>query len=163
MALQNRNVVNPVPNSQQLSHQLHNFLSIDDEMLALVQRYRTVLLDAITDYPDVGHETLLKFAPTAEALALCQQEGEDPQTIATQQAAYLQALLDADDITAPLLTHAGGQYYNEHLNPLWILGSYYQYIDQLTALVTHSPDIADARTVLRCPPRSVNWCSATWG
>lgn len=143
MTVQSRNVVNQVSSSQQLSHQFHDFLSIDDEMRALVQRYRAVLLAAISGYPDVSHDTLLKFEPTAEGLALSQQEGEDPQAIAAQQSAYLQALLDADDITAPLLTHAGARHYGEQIKPLWILGSYYQYIDQLTALVARCPDITD--------------------
>ena len=144
MALQNRNVVDLVSSSQQLSHQFHDFLSIDDEMLTLVRRYRSVLLTAIAGYPDVSHDALLKFEPSAEGLTLCQQTGEDPKTIAAQQSAYLQGLLDADDVTAPLLTHAGAQHYGQHINPLWILGSYYQYIDQLTALVAHNPDIDDA-------------------
>ncbi len=143
MALHSRNVVNLVSSSQQLSHQFHDFLSIDDEMLALVHRYRSVLLDAISNYPDVGHDTLLKFEPNAAALTLYQQTGEDPQSVAARQTAYLQALLDADGISAPLLTHTGAQHYGQQIKPLWILASYYQYIDQLTALVTHCPDIAD--------------------
>lgn len=143
MTNQNGNVVDLLSSSQQLNRQFHAFLSIDDEMLTLVQRYRSVLLDAISDYPDVSHNTLLKFEPSAEGLTQYQQAREDPQVIAERQTSYLKALLDDDENSAPLLTHAGAQYYSQRIKPLWILASYYQYLDQLTTLIADCPDIEE--------------------
>jgi diguanylate cyclase (GGDEF)-like protein len=143
MAVQNSNVVDLSPGSQQFSRQLRKFLSVDDGTLALVRRYRSALLDAIAHYPSVSHAHLLQFEPSAEGLSKLQQAGENPQAIAAQQASYLEALLDADEICAPLLTLAGAQHYEQNIKPQWILASYYQYIDQLTTLTALCPGIAD--------------------
>lgn len=144
MAVQNNNVVSFDPSSQQLSEQFHHFLNVGDETLALVEHYREVLLEDISSYPDISHEHLLRYEPTPEALTRYQREGENPQAIADKQAAYLNALLDTSSTeNASLLTDAGTQHYGQHIKPVWILGSYYQYIEQLTVLINQSPSIED--------------------
>lgn len=144
MAVQNENVVNLIPSSQQLSEQFRHFLNIDADTLALIKRYRITLLKGIPRYPDIHHEHLLKFEPTAEALTRCQDEGENPRAIAKQQTAYLHALLDPETTkNATLLTDAGTHHYGQHIKPMWILGSYYQYIEQLNSLIKKCPGIDD--------------------
>ena len=142
MAVQSENVVNLIPSSQELSKQFHHFLNVDEAAHALVKRYRTTLLDGINQYPDIRHEHLLQFEPTAEALTRCQLEGENPQAIAEEQAVYLRALLNSNTAkNASLLTDAGAHYYGQHIKPVWILSSYYQYIEQLNTLITQCPGI----------------------
>lgn len=145
MAVQNKNVVNFIPDSRQLSHQLRHFLKIDDDALALVQRYRSALLKGIGSNPDISHEHLLQFEPTAEAIERHRYEGKNPKAVAQQQANYLSALLNADmgNHNASLLTHAGSLHYGQHIKPMWILGSYYQYIDKLNTLISQCPDISE--------------------
>lgn len=142
MALQSENVVSLIPSSQQLSEQFRHFLNVDENTLALVKRYRSALLNGINGYPDISHEHLLKFEPTVEALTRCQREGEDPKAVAEEQATYLRALLNPDTTqSTSLLTDAGTHHYGQHIKPMWILGSYYQYIEQLNTLIAQCPEI----------------------
>ena len=144
MAVQNENVVNLIPSSQQLSEQFRHFLNIGEDTHALIKSYRSTLLRGISHYPDINHDHLLKFEPTAEALTRCQREGENPQAIAEKQSSYLRALLDTNSTqNASLLTDAGTQHYGQHIKPMWILSSYYQYIEQLNVLIAHCPGIDD--------------------
>lgn len=143
MTDQENNVVHFIPSSQQLRHQFHDFLNVDEDMLSLVQRYRSVLIKGITRYPDISHDHLLKFESNAEAIDYRQHEGEAPPAVAEQQADYLRALLDPDSTIATLLTDAGTRHYGQHIKPAWILASYFQYIDQLSKLIARSRDIDD--------------------
>jgi diguanylate cyclase (GGDEF)-like protein len=137
-------------NIQLLSSRLFQFLGLAAHDMALVRRYQGMLLDAIQQESDGHPDSLQKYNLVSQALHNFPHGRENTHAAGTQQSRYLFTLLiadiDADHAhdNAVLLTHAGQQHYRQHLSPLWILGSFYQYIDQVAAMITQIPDIDDS-------------------
>lgn len=123
-----------------LNQQFLRFLHINESDLALLARYREVLLQGKERFARIFYDYLLAFPATAQVLEFYQARGGHIEHLAERQVGHLTELLSGKvDVDAAAHTmHIGEVHYRYNIEPVWVLGAYLLYLDHLQTVMASS-------------------------
>lgn len=138
-----------VPN---LNREFSKFLGITSADLHLLSACQGALLQGSERFGQLFYNYLFNFAATAGVLAEYQRSGNSINALVKKQQDHLTALLSGDisDRGAEKLIEIGKIHYQYDIEPAWIMGAYWLYLDHLRTLTLdlHDVDETDRRRLM---------------
>lgn len=132
-----------------LNRECSKFLGITGADLHLLSVCHGALLQGSERFGQLFYTYLFNFAATAGVLAEYQRSGNSIDVLVKKQQDHLTSLLSGDisDSGAERLIEIGKIHYHCGIEPAWIMGAYWLYLDHLRTLILdlHDVDEADRR------------------
>ncbi|MCL4316009.1 MAG: EAL domain-containing protein [Gammaproteobacteria bacterium] len=129
--------------SPALNQQFLQFLHINENDLAILARYREVLQQGKERFARIFYDYLYAFPATAQVLEAYQAQGNHIEHLVKRQTEHLVELLSGN-ITAESAAHMmyiGEVHYRYNIEPVWIMGAYWLYLDHLQTIMASSSAI----------------------
>ncbi|MFP5344431.1 MAG: putative bifunctional diguanylate cyclase/phosphodiesterase [Gammaproteobacteria bacterium] len=126
-----------------LNQQFLQFLHINENDLTILARYREALLQGRERFARVFYDYLFAFPATAQALEAYQAQGNHIEHLVKRQTEHLVELLsgNVDAESAAHMMHIGEVHYRYNIEPVWIMGAYWLYLDHLQTVIASSSAI----------------------
>jgi diguanylate cyclase (GGDEF)-like protein len=129
--------------SPALNQQFLQFLHVNENDLTILARYREVLLQGKERFARIFYDYLFAFPATAQVLEAYQARGNHIEHLVKRQTEHLVELLSGNVSaeSAAHMVHIGEVHYRYNIEPVWIMGAYWLYLDHLQTIMASSTDI----------------------
>lgn len=126
-----------------LNREFSKFLGITHEDLRLLSVCHEALLQGSERFGQLFYNYLFNFAATAGVLSEYQRSGNSINALVKKQQDHLTALLSGDvsDGNAERLIAIGKTHYHYGIEPAWIMGAYWLYLDHFRTLIPSLRDV----------------------